>query len=127
MPGEHTLYVYGDAGTAFSSTFTTTAMFAALEAEVMVDLCLETELTSVRGLVGDAKGNASPAATVSVDELFVETETDNEGRYELTLPPGTWFVTARKDNLSAAAEITVSGPQGPDGEIRTVELNLQLD
>jgi hypothetical protein len=129
-PGAHRLLVYADAGDVYDSAFATDVAFASVELEVLIDLCIETEMTRVAGTVRDARGKAVTAAGVAVHDLFLDTTTDAKGRYELELPPGTWEVMAWADGGNedeTFASVTVTGPEKPDAGMPVAELDITIE
>jgi hypothetical protein len=126
-PGEHRLLVYAGVGDVYDASFATDVAFASAELEVLIDLCVETQMTIVKGRAKDDRGKRVAGARVGVEDLFVETTTDKKGRYELELPPGTWTVAAYGDGRAAATEVTVAGPPEPWEEVPVVELDLRLE
>lgn len=129
-PGEHRLLVYDEIGDVYDEAFETTVPFASAELEVLIDLCIETQLSRVRGTVRDARGKAVKGAGVAVHDLFVDTATDAKGRYELKLPPGTWEVMAWVDGGAegeAFAPVTLTAPDEPDAEMPVVDLDLTIE
>jgi len=128
-PGSHRLLVYADIGDVYDSTFATDVAFASAELEVLIDLCIETQLSRVRGTVRDARGKPAKGAAVAVRDLFVDTAADAKGRYELELPPGTWEVMARAaggGEDEAVAPVTLTAPEEPDAEMPVVELDITI-
>jgi hypothetical protein len=128
-PGSHRLLVYAGIGDVYDSAFATDVAFASAELEVLIDLCVETQVTRVRGTVRDARGKAVKDAAVVVYDLFLDTATDARGRYELELPPGTWEVAARRGGGSedeASASITLAAPEEPDAAVPVVDLDIEL-
>jgi len=128
--GEHRLLVYDVVGDVYDEPFVTTVPLASAELEVMIDLCVETQMTRLAGTVRDARGKALKGAAVAVRELFLETTTDAKGRYELELPPGTWEVRAWADGGAedeTSASVTVTGPAEPDESMPVVDLDVKLE
>jgi hypothetical protein len=127
--GEHRLLVYAGIGDVYDESFVTTVPLASAELEVMIDLCVETEMTRLAGTVRDARGKAVKGAGVAVRELFLDATTDAKGRYELELPPGTWEVMAWADGGAedeTFASITVTGPEDPGEAEAEAKLELKL-
>ena len=81
------LYVFGAAGTVSETTLVVGPTMAVVKCEVMLDMCVETELTVFRGKVTAKNGRAAAGATVGVPALFLETTADKKGRYELAPQP----------------------------------------
>ncbi len=130
VPGSHRLLVYADIGDVYDSSFTTDVALASAELEVLIDLCVETQLSRVRGTVRDARGKAVKGARVAVRDLFVDTAADAKGRYELELPPGTWEVAAWIDGGEggeAFAPVTLTAPEEPDAEMPVVDLDFKIE
>ena len=128
--GEHRLLVYDVVGDVYDEPFVTTVPLASAELEVMIDLCVETQMTRLAGTVKDERGKALKGAAVAVRELFLETTTDAKGRYELALPPGTWEVRAWADGGAedeTSASVTVTGPAEPDESMPVVDLDVKLE
>ena len=126
-PGEYRLYVYAPVGTAYDGKVLVTDATAFIRAEVLLDLCIETELTTVSGTVRWAGGKPAKHVRVAVEELFLETETDGKGFYELLLPPGEWTIIADTDASAAAAKLTTTAPDETGGgyaQTRTLDLQL---
>jgi len=124
--GEHTLYVYGERGTVEISEFVTDMASARIELEFMIDLCIGTELTPVRGTVVDGGGKPIAGAAVSVADLFIETTTDKNSGYEIKLPPGEWTISATYDGLTTTKQITVERPE-VDYEVPALNVDLRLE
>ncbi len=124
--GRHRLYVYAEYGTAYATELDVNETFADIKAEVMLDLCIGTSLTMVRGKITDEKGKAVKGAEVGVDDIFVSVHSNGQGKYELDLPPGEWEVSARDDKLTGGQKITI--PEAEDGgdEKGRMELNLVI-
>ncbi len=124
--GKHRLYVYAEYGTVWDTELDINMVYADIKAEVMLDLCIGTSLTTVRGKVTDEKGKPVKGAEVGVDDLFVSVHTNGQGKYELDLPPGEWEVSARTDKQSGTQKITT--PEAEDGgdEKGKAELNLTI-
>ncbi|UCH79258.1 MAG: hypothetical protein JSU81_04725, partial [Candidatus Coatesbacteria bacterium] len=57
-PGTHRLLVYDTVGDVYDEPFVTTVPLASAELEVLIDLCIETQLSRLRGTVRDARGKA---------------------------------------------------------------------
>jgi len=126
-PGAYRLYVYGDVGTAYEGDILITDATAFIRAEVLLDMCIETELTAVSGTVRKADGKPAKHVRVAVEDLFLETETDGQGFYELLLPPGDWTITADGDTGAVSARITSVAPDESGGgyaQYRTLDLQL---
>lgn len=122
--GKHRLYVYTEYGTAFATELDINETYADIKAEVMLDLCIGTSLTTVRGKITDEKGKAVKGAEVGVDDLFISVHSNGQGKYELDLPPGEWEVTASTDKLSGGQKVTIAEPVEGGDEKGTLELNL---
>jgi len=125
-PGDHTLYVYGNRGDIRISKFTTDYACAHIELEFMIDLCIGTELTPVRGTVTGDKGKPVGKAAVAVADLFIETVTDKKGGYELILPPGEWTISATDAGETAKKDITIETPE-VDREVPPITVDLRFD
>jgi hypothetical protein len=129
-PGEHRLLVSAGVGDVYDSSFATDVAFASAELEVLIDLCIETQLSRVRGTVRDARGKAVKGAGVAVRDLFLDTTADAKGRYELELPPGTWEVMAWADGGAedeTFASVTLTAPEEPDAEMPVVNLDITIE
>jgi len=130
VPGSHRLLVYDVIGDVYDEPFLTTVPLASAELEILIDLCLETQLSRLRGTVRDARGKAVGGAGVAVPDLFLDTTTDAEGRYELELPPGTWEVMAWTDGGEedeTFASVTLTAPEEPDAGMPVVDLDLTIE
>lgn len=130
VPGSHRLLVYADMGDVYDSSFATDVALASAELEVLIDLCIETQLSRVRGTVRDARGKAVKGAGVAVRDLFLDTTTDGKGRYELELPPGTWEVMAWTDGGDedeAFASVTLTAPDEPDAGMPVVDVDITIE
>jgi hypothetical protein len=129
-PGKHRFLVYDVIGDVYDEPFATDVALASAQLEVMIDLCVETQLTRVRGTVRDARGKAAKGAAVAVRDLFLDTTTDAKGHYEIELPPGTWEVTAwtdGTDEYETFVSVAVTGPEEPGEEMPLVELDLTIE
>ena len=124
-PGPHRLLVYDTMGEVYDSSFGTNAAVSHVEMEVLVCLCIETQLTPVHGRVENEAGKAASGARVAVEDLFVETTADKKGRYELVLPPGEWEIRATGEGLDIAKKITLPVPPEPGDNVEPVMLDLK--
>jgi hypothetical protein len=124
--GKHRLYVYAEYGTAYHTEMDVNESFAEIKAEVMLDLCIGTSLTTVRGKVTDEKGKPVKGAEVGVDDLFVSVHSNGQGKYELDLPPGEWEVSARSDKQTGGQKITIPEAEEGGDEKGKMEMNLVL-
>jgi hypothetical protein len=122
--GKHRLYVYTEYGTAYATEFDVNETYADIKAEVMLDLCIGTSLTTVRGKITDEKGKPVKGAEVGVDDLFAYAHTNGQGKYELDLPPGEWEVSARLDKMAGGQKVTIVEPVEGGEEKGKLELNL---
>jgi hypothetical protein len=122
--GKHRLYVYAEYGTTYATELDVNETYADIKAEVMLDLCIGTSLTTVRGKITDEKDKPVKGAEVGVDDLFVSVHSNGQGKYELDLPPGEWEVTARTDKLSGGQKITIPEAEEGGDEKGKLELNL---
>jgi hypothetical protein len=122
--GKHRLYVYTEYGTAYATELDVNETYADIKAEVMLDLCIGTSLTTVRGKVTDGNGKPVKGAEVGVDDLFVSVHTNGQGKYELDLPPGEWEVSARNDKQAGEQKITIPEAEEGGDEKGKMELNL---
>lgn len=120
------LYVFNEAGTASDTALHVDPAAAYVRAEVMLDMCIETVLTTYRGVVRDAAGKPAPSAAVAIPELFLETAADDRGRYELNVPPGEWILEARGGEDSTRVPIKPAYPEDPGGQRQEIYLDLQL-
>jgi len=125
--GAHRLYVYAPGGTVSDTPLVISSAMAVVRCEVMLDMCVETELTAVTGVVRDGRGKAVKGARVAVAELFLETTTDNKGRYALEVPPGDWEIRAEGPLGACAAAVHADPPEEGGGGYRqekTADLTL---
>jgi len=102
---------------------------AIVRCEVMLDMCIETELTTFKGTVTRPDGKPAAEARVAVEDLFLETTADKKGRYELSVPPGEWELLATLGDAAAAAPIEARHPDTGGGgypQEKTVDLHLAL-
>ncbi|MCP4229166.1 MAG: carboxypeptidase regulatory-like domain-containing protein [bacterium] len=126
FPGEHTLYVYGERGTVGVSEFATDTASSHIELEFMIDLCIGTELTPIRGVVTDGDGKPVAGAVVAATDLFIETVTDENGGYELKFPPGEWTINVTIDGKTAKKRIALERPE-MDSDVPALEVDLMMD
>jgi len=124
--GKHRLYVYAEYGTAYHTEFDVNESFADIKAEVMIDTCINTSLTTLKGKITDEKGKAVKGAEVGVDDLFTSTHSNGHGKYELDLPPGEWEVAARYEKLMGGQKITIPEAMDAGEEKGKLELNITV-
>lgn len=124
--GKHRLYVYAEYGTAYATELDVNETYADIKAEVMLDLCIGTSLTTVRGKITDEKGKPVKGAEVGVDDLFISVHANGQGKYELDLPPGEWELSARLEKLMGGEKVTIEEPVEGGDEKGRMELNLTV-
>jgi hypothetical protein len=125
--GDHRLLVYGEEGTVSDEELRINLSFAAVSVEVMNDLCITTEITRVRGKVRSAAGKPVRGARVAVEDLLLETTTDDQGRYVLSLPPGSWELTAEAAGARAALTVEAEVPDDCWPAPQEITRDLKLD
>ncbi len=126
-PGSHRLYVYAENGSTTDTELFVSDAAAVIRAEVMVDICVETELTVFKGVITTAQSKRAAGATVAVPALFVAATTDKKGRYELTLPPGEWEIEVTgAEGGSVGATVLARKPEDHWDASPVVPLDLQL-
>jgi hypothetical protein len=125
--GKHRLYVYDTIGTTFATELDVNETYADIKAEVMLCLCIETSLTTVKGKVTDEQGKPVKGAEVGVEDLFAYAHSNGQGKYVLDLPPGEWEVVARVDKASAVQKVTIAEPVDGGEEKGKLELNLTIE
>ncbi len=125
-PGEHTLCVYGDRGDVVVSEFSTSTASSFIRQEVMIDLCIGTELTPVSGMVTTGEGKPVEGAVVSVPSLFLETITDKDGGYKLKLPPGEWAIVANIGSTVVSQDLSIEKPE-TDRDVPVLTQDFTLD
>lgn len=129
-PGEYRLYVLGDYGMVSDSKLSINDSMAVVRSEVMICTCIETQLTTFKGVVTRPDGKAAAGARVAVEDLFIETTADKKGRYELAVPPGEWELRATLGKAAAAEAIKAVAPDAGEGgypQEKTVDLRLVLE
>jgi len=57
--------------------------------------CILSDAQVIKGRITDNAGIPMPAASVYIPELRQGSTTNNEGHYEITLPPGSYTITYR--------------------------------
>lgn len=98
--GKHRLLVYYERGTVSDKELDFPLCFSHVKAEIMIDTCIETQLSTLTGRVINQKGKPVLNADVMVSELFLKVHSDSKGVYSLDLPPGKWRVSASSEKLT---------------------------
>ncbi len=126
-PGEHTIYAYTEFSEFYRDDFTVVEGMAGIDWHIMLCTCVENWLTYLTGVVMDSEGSPVAGATVSVDDLFISTESSKSGYYTLAVPPGEWEVIARETNYGNSSKaFKFAGADDPSLESETVKHNFKL-
>jgi len=125
-PGEHTIYAYTEFSEFYRDDFTVVEGMAKIDWHIMLCTCVE-NVSTLTGKVTDAKGSPVAGATVSVDGLFVSTESSKSGYYTLAIPPGEWEVTASEPKYGSAYNtFKFAGNEDPSIEQVPEEYDFKL-
>ena len=77
--------------------------------------CPESQRSTVTGVVQDPKGRALEGAKVWIARFGMnardtrETRSDGDGRFSVSVPPGQWFLQARRGTLGGEADTGFAG------------------
>jgi|GEM_PF-1948459 len=121
-PGKHKLIVYGDRGDIYLTDIETDS--EAIELNVLICVCPGAIIRVVKGSVTDPKGNPAVGSRISVPSLFIETLADEDGYYEMKVPPGSWEFAAHYGGERVVKEIDVEPPESPGSEPEPVYIDL---
>ncbi|MCP4228704.1 MAG: carboxypeptidase regulatory-like domain-containing protein [bacterium] len=126
-PGEHTIYAYTTGTDFYRDDFVIVEGMEHLDWHIILDVCVDDQTSLLTGKVTAKNGNVIKGARIGISDLFLETETNKDGVYYLTVPPGKWTVTIEATGYDETDKtLEFVGPEEPGMESITVEIDVKL-
>jgi hypothetical protein len=127
FPGDYTFYAYTDMTDVYRDDFTVVEGMERINWHIMLDICVDDQTSMLTGKVTAKDGSPIRGVRVGISDLFIETETNKDGKYNLIVPPGEWVVTVGGAGYGVVEKtMEFVGPDEPGMEINTVKYDVTL-